>query len=227
MEAVEPLEIEVAAIHHVEGARLGNEHVEDVDIVQFAVGDVNEARDSAAQVEQRVQFYRRFGFAKLGPRKQRQAQVDGGGIQGVDRLGEIHCKRLLSIQPACGADKRVGELGINAPVARLVGVGQGAAAHVATQPQVIEFGGLRAQTRLDVAQAFAVGQLCKSHRQKLVQAAEGAHVEIAAIFRHQTAKGMPRRELHELRENEIANVHRCLPGKSRKTAENDNLNSNR
>ena len=42
MEAVEPLEIEVAAIHHVEGARLGNQHVEDVDIVQFAVGDVDE-----------------------------------------------------------------------------------------------------------------------------------------------------------------------------------------
>ena len=141
MEAVEPLEVEVAAIHHVEGARLGNEHVEDVDIVQFAVGDVDEARDSAAQVEERVQFHRRFGFAKLGPWKQRQAQVDGGGIQGVDRLGEIHCKRLLSIQPACGADKGMGELGINAPVARLVGVGQGAAAHFATQPQVIEFGG--------------------------------------------------------------------------------------
>ena len=33
MEAVEPLEVEVAAIHHVEGARLGNQHVEDVDIV--------------------------------------------------------------------------------------------------------------------------------------------------------------------------------------------------
>jgi hypothetical protein len=79
--------------------------------------DVDEAWDSAAQVEQGVQFYRRFGFAKLGPRKQRQAQVDGGGIQGIDRLGKIHCQGLLSIQPACGADKRVGKLGINAPVA--------------------------------------------------------------------------------------------------------------
>src|SRR4029434_10286190 len=98
MEAVEQLEVEVAAIHHVEGARLGNEHVEDVDIVQFAVGDVDEARDSAAQVEERVQFHRRFVFAKLGPRKQRQAQVDGGGIQGVDRLGEIHRKFGIRVQ---------------------------------------------------------------------------------------------------------------------------------
>ena len=181
----------------------------------------------SAQVEQRVQLDRRFGGAKLGPGKQRQAQVDGGGIQGIDCLGEIHRKGILCIKAPSGTDQGMGELGIDAPVARLVGIGQGAAAHRAAKTHVIEFGGLRAQTRLDVAQAFAVGQLCKGHRQKLVQATEGAYVEIAAILRHQTAKGMPWCELHELCEHEIANVHRCLPGKSRKTAENDNLNSNR
>ena len=183
--------------------------------------------NGSAQVEQRVQLHRRFGVAKLGPGKQRQAQIDGGGIQRIDRLGEIHRKGLLSIEPTRGADQRVGEFGVDAPVARLVGVGQGAAADLAAKTQVVELGGLRAQARLDVAQAFAVGQLCEGHGQKLVQAAEGAHVEIAAIFHHQAAEGMPRRELHELREHEIANVHRCLPGKSRKTAENDSLNSNR
>src|SRR5574341_1420939 len=46
-----------------------------------------------------------------------------GSVQSIDGLGEIHRKRLLGIQTARGADKRVGELGINAPVARFVGVG--------------------------------------------------------------------------------------------------------
>jgi hypothetical protein len=120
----------------------------------------------------------------------------------------------------------MGELGIDAPVARLVGIGQCASAHRAAKTHVIELGGLCAQTRLDVAQAFAVGQLCQG-LQKLVQATEGAYVEVPAILPHQTAKGMPGCELHELCEHEIANVHRCLLGKPRKTAENDNLNSNR
>ena len=198
IEAVEPFEVEVAAIHHVESARFGKEHVEDVDLVQFAVGDVDEAGNSAAQVEQRVQLHGRFGRAKLGPRKQRQAQVDSGGIQGIDRFGEIDRKRFLGIQTARGADKGVGKLGVDAPVARLVGVGQRAAAHRATQSHVIELGRLRVQTRFDIAQAFAIGQLREGHREKLVQAAERADVEIAAVLRHQTAKGMPRRELHEL-----------------------------
>src|SRR3989338_3267934 len=95
IEAVEPLEVEVAAIHHVESAKLGKEHVEHVDVVQFAVGDVDETGDRPAQVEQRVQLHRRFGRAKLGPRKQRQAQVYGGGVQGINRLGQIHRKRVL------------------------------------------------------------------------------------------------------------------------------------
>ena len=67
MEAVETLEVEVAAVHDVERARLGNQHVEDIDIVQFAVGDVDKARNRSAQVEQRVQLDGRFGGAKLGP----------------------------------------------------------------------------------------------------------------------------------------------------------------
>src|SRR5688500_16366131 len=49
MEAVEPLEVEVTTVHDIEGARLGNQHVEDVDVVQFAVGDVNEARNRSTQ----------------------------------------------------------------------------------------------------------------------------------------------------------------------------------
>jgi hypothetical protein len=41
MEAVEPLEVEVAAVHDVEGAGLGNQYIEDIDVVQFAVGNVD------------------------------------------------------------------------------------------------------------------------------------------------------------------------------------------
>src|SRR5262245_23803489 len=97
----------------------------------------------------------------------------------------------------------------------------------APKTHVIELAGLCTKARLDVAQALAVGQLREGHSQKLVQTAEGAHVEIAAILSHQTTKGIPRRELHELGENQIATVHQHLPGKSRDSAENTLANSNR
>jgi hypothetical protein len=157
MKAVEPLEVEVGTVHDIESSRFGNEHIEDIDVVQFAVGDVDKTGNRSTQVEQYVQFDRRFGGAKLGPRKQREARVDSGGIQSVDRLGTIHTQEVLSIQAARGADKHLSEFGIDTPVAPLVGVGQGAATHRTAKTHVIEFGRLRAQTRLDVSQTFAVG----------------------------------------------------------------------
>ena len=49
-------EVHVAAIEQVERAGLWRQHVQHVDLVHLAVADVNEARDRAAHVQQRVQL---------------------------------------------------------------------------------------------------------------------------------------------------------------------------
>ena len=85
MQSVQALEIELTAVHHKEGARLRQRLVEHVDVVQLPVGDVDEGGDVAAQVDQRVQLDGRLGRTKRCPRKQRQAHIDRGGIQDVDR----------------------------------------------------------------------------------------------------------------------------------------------
>jgi len=77
MYGVEPLEIYIAPIHDVKSAGLGQQDVQDVDVVQFAVGNVNEGGDAAAQVQQRVKLDRRLGSAEVRPGKDREAQVDG------------------------------------------------------------------------------------------------------------------------------------------------------
>jgi len=46
MQSVQTFEIEVASIHHVEGSRLGQQFVEDVDVVQFPIGDVDEVQET-------------------------------------------------------------------------------------------------------------------------------------------------------------------------------------
>jgi len=80
------LEVHVGAIHHVDGTGLGQQHVQDVDVVQLAVRDEDECRDGSAQIQQGVQFDRGLGGSKRSPGKQRQAQIDGRRIQGVDGL---------------------------------------------------------------------------------------------------------------------------------------------
>ena len=72
--AIESSEIDVAAIHHIEGARLQNQFVQDADIGLFALGNRDKRGDGAAQIQKRVQFDRRLGPAETRPGKQVQAQ---------------------------------------------------------------------------------------------------------------------------------------------------------
>ena len=174
-----------------------------------------------------MQFHGGLGLSKARPRKQRQAQVDGRGVQCVDGLVQIDAEGFPRIQPAGDANQGLRELRVDAPIAGFVGVGQCTATHVAAQAQVIQLGRLRAQAGFDVAQTFSVGQLRKGHAQELIQTAERANVEVAVILGDQMAKRVPGHELHEVCEDELASVHRSLPGKSRQAAELHASDSNR
>ena len=48
VQTMEPVEVDIASVHDVEGAGLGDQQVEDIDVVQFAVADVQECGDVAA-----------------------------------------------------------------------------------------------------------------------------------------------------------------------------------
>ncbi len=156
----------------------------------------------------KVQLDSRLGGAKLRPREQRQTQIDGSGVQRIDCLVQIDPKGLLGVKPKCDTDQRLREFEVDAPVARFVGVGPCAATDLASNAQVVKLGGLRAQACFDVSETLSIGELREGHAQELVQAAEGAHVEIAAVLDHHAAEGMPRRELHDLCEHERASMHR-------------------
>src|SRR5664280_155380 len=71
MQYIKAYEVDVAAIHDVDGARFGEQQIEGMNVVQLAVRDVNEARDVAAQIEQRVHLHRCLGGPKVRPWKQR------------------------------------------------------------------------------------------------------------------------------------------------------------
>ena len=95
-----------------------------MNVVQFAVRNVDEARDVAAQVQQRMHLDRRLGRAEMRPRKDRQTKVDGRRIERIDRVGEVETQILVGVQPSRLDDQALGQLRVNAPVARLIGIGQ-------------------------------------------------------------------------------------------------------
>ena len=214
VKARQSLEVEKPPVHDVERTRLGQQLVEDVDLVQLAIADVDEARDIAAQIEQRVQLDGRLGGAKWRPRKHRQAQIDGGGIECVNCVVQFDPKGLFGIQPTGDANETLRKVGIDAPVAHGIGIGQRVAGHVRANAQMVQLGALGAQTGFDVAQALAVSQLREGHGAELLRATQTAHSGIAAITRHDARKAGPRNELHNLCEQRLAHVHSSPPENS-------------
>ena len=131
--------------------------------MHLPVRDVNERRDVAPQVQQRVQLDGGLGGAEQRPRKDRQAQVDGGCVQGVDGVVELKPQVLVGIQRTGDANHGLCELGVDAPVPALIGVGERVARHPAANAHVIELVLVCAQTDFDIAQALAEGELSECH----------------------------------------------------------------
>jgi hypothetical protein len=68
---------------------LGQDVVEDVDVMHLAVGDTDKRGDVTMQVEQRVHLHGAFVLTEPGPRKHRQTKVDGRRIQRIQALIEL------------------------------------------------------------------------------------------------------------------------------------------
>jgi len=73
------------------------------------------------------------------------------------------------------------KVGEDAPVVSAVGIGQRAPRDLPTKARVVELRLDSPQTRLDVAEAFAKGQLCKRQAEKLIPAREATWTTIASI----------------------------------------------
>ena len=178
--------------------------------MQLAVGNVNKARNRPTQVEQGVQLDGRLGGAKRRPRKHRQAQVDGGGIEGVDCVRQIHAKRVGCIEFSRLGNQSLGKVGVDAPVAPFVGIGQRGAAHRLAQSHMVELRRLRRKTNFDVAQTLPVSELGKGHATKLLGATQSSRAVIATVARNDSMKGFPWQEVHDLRKQRLASVHHPL-----------------
>ena len=228
MQPIQSGEIQIAAIHQVIRAWFYHQIVEDIDLVGLAVGDVNEAGDRAAQVEQRMQFDGRFGGSKRCPRIHRQTQIDGGGVEGIDRCIEIHAKRLAGVQRARQRNQVLRQIGVDLPGACRIRIGQRIAGNRRTaKSQVVQPMRLCTQIDFDIAQRFPIGQLRECHSEELIQTREILDLVFAPMGSHASSKGGQRQIRHDLRENEFALMHGSLRRISAKNANSAPRRSNR
>ena len=217
MEAMEPGEVEIAAIHDIEGTGFPDQLVEDVDVVNTARRDNDDGGKVALQGQQRVQFDGGLVPPKRGPRKQREAQVNGGGVQRIGSGLEFQAERFIGVERGGLLNEDVGKVGEDAPVAFFVGIGQRAAGSGLPDAGVIEFGAEGRQTGFDVAQTFAPRQLGERQHEKLFISGQFADAEVAVVTSDTLVELIFGETVEELGEDGATFVHKV---KNRRNAGN-------
>ena len=120
---------------------------------------------------------------------------------------QIHADRIFDMKRSGDADQVLGEIGEDAPVVSLVGVGQSRTGNPAAESHVIKLATYRAQASLNVAKAVAVSQLSKGHCQQLVPTGKFSVVAITVVASYALLELNVRQVGDQLRENGSADIH--------------------
>ena len=147
------------------------------------------------------------GFAALerGPGEQRQAQIDGGGIQRINRLVEFQPEIFVGVELPGLADQDLRDVGVDASVA--FGVGQRVPGDGAAKTHVVEPWLDGAQTDFDIAQALAGGELGEGETQELVETAKALDFVVSAVALDRTAELGQGEQIAQLGENTASGKH--------------------
>lgn len=208
MDAMPAGEVEVATIHDVKRAGFPDELVEDIDVMNTARGDNDDGGKVALEREQGVELDGGLVLSKRGPRKERETEVNGGGVQRIGSGLQFKAERLIGVKRGGLPDEDVGEIGKDAPVAIFVGIGQSAAGGGLADAGVVEFRAEGCQAGFDVAQTFAPGQLGKRQHEELFISGEFADAAVAVVTDNTLVELVFGEEVEELGEDGATFVHK-------------------
>ena len=182
-----------------------------MNVVDFGMGDVDKDGNRAVNFHQRVKLDSSLGTLVGSPGENPQTQIDGGSVQSIHGSLQIQSEIAVRVQRPSDVDQGTSKVGVDSPIAPLVGVGQGGASDGGFETAVIELGTLRPQTDFDVAKAVAIGQLGEGHGQKLVPTRQPSNTAIAIVSLYAAAKFVVGDELHDLGKNGLSLIHANSP----------------
>jgi len=154
MEGVKTREVQISSIQYIEGTRLDGKIVEDTNIVDYSFCNMNKCRYRSSQIEKSMKFDGPLVPAESGPTEKRQTEVDRCRIEGINCVCEIQSEVFVAVETTGFGDDHLSKIGLNAPIAGFVGVGQVVSGDSATESHMIKPTSDRVQTRDDIAEAF-------------------------------------------------------------------------
>lgn len=182
MDNIKATEIQITTIDNVKGSWFESQLIEDVDVVNLAMSDNDEGRDTPPQIQEGMQFHSAFVSSELGPWEKGQTQIDRGGVQSIGGLIQFDSKGMVGVEATSLANENLCKVGIDSPISDLIGMSQSIARDLSSKAHVIEFPLGRTQTCLDVSKTFPIGQLSKGHAEELVPAREVFDLVVAIVL---------------------------------------------
>ena len=113
----------------------------------------------------------------------------------------------MGLEPPGTRHEPLRQVGIAAPVAHAIGIGQGAMRHRRPKAQPIELVGTGPQADLDVRQAFATGELREGHGEELIPTWKTTNLVVASIAVDTAAKLFGMNPVGQLRKNQFPSGH--------------------
>ena len=215
VDGVQSRKVEIPPVHGDDGVGLQGNGVQDGDVVHLACGHMDKGRDGSPQIQQRVHLDGGLGFPKRRPGEERQAQVDGRGIEIVQRFVQLDGEALALIEFAGCLDERVPEVLVDPKIAAFVGVGQGGPGDGASKSHVVQLLAMGGEAGFDVPQTVPSRELGKRHGDELIPAGEGSYAMTPLVSVDDFPKLVMGYLLEQLCKNGFPRIHRrSSPGRS-------------
>jgi len=147
-----------------------------------SVRNVDKCGQIAPQIEEGVSLHRRLVLPKVCPGEDRQAQIDGRGVERVERTIKTFEKRIIIvIQRTCTFDECLCKGFVHSPIALLVGVVQSGELDTCCEAEVIQLFRMSVDAEDDAARTFSKRELPKTEAEKLLPARKGFHGMISLV----------------------------------------------
>jgi hypothetical protein len=155
-----------------------------------------------------------FGASKIGPWEETQREIDGRGIQSVNRVLQFQSEILSGVEDTRLAHESFGEILPESIVSLLVGIGQGGLGNSFSKTKMVEGFAPGVETGGYVAQSFPPGQLRKSHTDQLLSATEMPNFALRVVALNQPGKRLAIYQIEDLGEDVAARVHGRVSSKN-------------
>ena len=153
---VKPFEVQISAVHDIEGSRFWNQDVKDIDVMACSLGDFDKRGNVSTEIQECMHFNGGFMLTERCPRKQGKTKVYGCRVQGVSDLLEFDAKVFIGVKATCLRNHDLAEVGVHSPIPFFVRLGNGAPRYSSSDTEMIEFLPAGTETSLNISEALTV-----------------------------------------------------------------------